>query len=220
MLLFMAKETKSALLAKTVRAARVRGGVDVPSDLSVNELARRAGLSPSQVSRIETGKLLKPSRAILVALAHALNRNPMLLLVLAGHLSEKEAQAELRYFYRDGSEASQEWGSWTQIPLAEVRRLLFADSVPDLTDLRSIAADLFMIEETAETLWDDAYALATGGPGTAELRQLAVMYRGLSPEDRRLVGTLVTALHDRNDLAFQLEQLGASSADADGRADR
>lgn len=196
---------KSATLADVVSRARERGGVDVPAGLSLNELARRAGVSPSQLSRIETGKLRKPSRAILVAISRALNRNPIPLLVLAGHFSGQTAQIELRDFFRAGAEAPAEWGDWTSLGLDAALRALNSDS-PDDDALRLIAADLFAIEETAETMWHDAFALTVAtGTGADELRRFAAALRELSANDRAQLLAHASALRDRNDLRYQLE---------------
>jgi transcriptional regulator with XRE-family HTH domain len=207
-------ETAMPSLAEAVRVARVAGGVNVPPDRSVNELARQAGLSPSQVSRIENGKLRKPSREILVALGRALDRNPLPLLILAGHLSDPEAQTELRDFFRDGAEAPQEWGDWTRLPLEAVRQVI-TESKPDPDHLRAIAADLFAIQETVETMWHDSYALiAASSPTGDQLRMFAAVLRELSPEDRDQVLAHACALRDRNDLEFQLGELRMLSADS------
>jgi transcriptional regulator with XRE-family HTH domain len=145
--------------------------------MSIRELARRTDVSAAQISRIEAGHVLKPSREILVALGRALNRNPLPLLVLAGHLDGAEARTALRPYFRDGAELPKEWGDWASLPLDEVRhRLQDPEAAED--DIRQIAADMVSVAETDETLWDDSYALALGrGTDAAQLLELMGIWR-------------------------------------------
>jgi hypothetical protein len=51
---------------------------------------------------------------------------------------------------------------------------------PEATDdeIRQIAADVFYVQESDETLWDDSYTLALGrGTDAAELRELMGIWR-------------------------------------------
>ena len=121
-----------SLLGAVLAEAREEGGVDVPAGMSIRELSRRTDVSAAQISRIEAGHVLKPSREILVALGKALNRNPLPLLVLAGHLEGVDAQAALRPYFRDGAELPEEWGDWASSPLDVVRhRLHDAEATDD-----------------------------------------------------------------------------------------
>jgi transcriptional regulator with XRE-family HTH domain len=145
--------------------------------MSIRRLARRAGVSAAQISRIEAGLVLRPSREILVALGQALNRNPLPLLVLAGYLNGEDARTELLLLFREGAELPEEWGDWASRPLDVVRQRLHD---PDATDdeIHEIAADVFSVQETDETLWDDSYALALArGTNAAELRELMGIWR-------------------------------------------
>jgi transcriptional regulator with XRE-family HTH domain len=167
----------SSLLGTVLAEAREQGGVDVPAGMSIRRLARRAGVSAAQISRIEGGHVLKPSREILVALGQALNRNPLPLLVLAGHLQGADAQAALRPYFRDGGELPEVWGDWAGSPLDVARHRL---QDPEATDdeIHQIAADMFSVQETDETLWDDSYALALGrGTDAAQLLELMGIWR-------------------------------------------
>lgn len=47
---------------------------------------------------------------MLVTLARALDRNPLPLLILAGHISGDEARIALEPMLRDGAELPEEWG--------------------------------------------------------------------------------------------------------------
>jgi transcriptional regulator with XRE-family HTH domain len=64
-------------LGSVIRDARELEGI------SVRELARRSGVSPSQVSRIESGVISRPDQEALKALASALGRASLPLLYLA-----------------------------------------------------------------------------------------------------------------------------------------
>lgn len=64
-------------LGGAVRAARTREG------LSIREVARRAGIASSQVSRIEKGEIASPEARTLKAIAAALGRPSLPLAVLA-----------------------------------------------------------------------------------------------------------------------------------------
>lgn len=61
--------------------------------VSVRELARRASVSASQVSRIENGEIKKPSEELLQALAETLGVQPDALLYRAGHIDDEEFAA-------------------------------------------------------------------------------------------------------------------------------
>lgn len=173
----LAKPRESVSLGAAIANARNGGGADVPGGMSIRELARRADVSAAQISRIEAGHVLKPSREILVALGRALNRNPLPLLVLAGHLDGAEAGTALRPYFRDGAELPKEWVDSTSLPLDEARRRL-QDPEATEDDIRQIAGDMFSVAETDETLWDDSYALALGrGTDAAQLLELMGIWR-------------------------------------------
>ncbi len=77
-------------LAEVTKEARVR------ARLSMRGLARRSGLSAAQISRIEAGEVERPAAETLVKLAKALDRDPQLLLVFAGHIRGTRARQLLR----------------------------------------------------------------------------------------------------------------------------
>jgi transcriptional regulator with XRE-family HTH domain len=195
----------SATLGSVVAAARNRGGVGVPAGLSVRELARRAGVSAAQVSRIESDQVRRPSHEILVALARALNRNPLPLIILAGHLDAAEARSALAPLFRDDAELPEEWGDWVRYDLETVRRLLTEPDPPPIECLQAIAADMFRVEETDETLWDDSYALAMArGEDAAELRELMGIWRYIGHRRQQLL-EYGRALRQLADLEFRAE---------------
>lgn len=175
-------------LGRLLEAERRRGGVDVPADLSIRALAKRAGVSAAQLSRIENGLVAKPSPEILAALARALNRNPLPLLVLAGHIDGRQAQGELRsLFFREGAELPEEWGDWARFSLEEVRDRLHSEAISP-EDLAAIAADVFRVQETDETLWDDAYNLVMArGEDAAQLRELMGIWRTAHGQRERIL---------------------------------
>ncbi len=71
-------------LATFINYARTRQG------LTVRELARRADVPASQISRVERGQILKPASDFLISLAVALGRPPEPLLFAAGHITSEE----------------------------------------------------------------------------------------------------------------------------------
>jgi transcriptional regulator with XRE-family HTH domain len=81
----MAPVTDSNMFAKLITAAR--------GDLPMRELARRSGLSAAQISRIEAGLVETPTIETVTGLAHALERDPQLLLVALGRIDDEEAVA-------------------------------------------------------------------------------------------------------------------------------
>jgi transcriptional regulator with XRE-family HTH domain len=83
-------EDQVQTMAEVTREARVRAG------LSMRGLARRSGLSPAQISRIEAGEVERPVAETLVKLAKALDRDAQLLLVFAGHIKGARARQLLR----------------------------------------------------------------------------------------------------------------------------
>jgi transcriptional regulator with XRE-family HTH domain len=195
----------SVTLGGMLAAARAKGGVGVEAGLSVRELGRRAGVSAAQLSRIESGQVARPSREILVALARALNRNPLPLLILAGHLEADEAQAALAVLFRAGAELPDEWGSaHHRYDLALVRRIVTQSETPALEKLRIIAAEVFAVEETDETLWDDSYLLAmTRGEHAAEDRELMEIWRYIGERRQQLL-EYGRSLRDLVDLEFRV----------------
>jgi transcriptional regulator with XRE-family HTH domain len=198
-------DASSVTLGGVLSEARSAGGVGVPARLSVRELARRAGVSAAQVSRIESGQVTRPSREILVALARALNRNPLPLIVLAGHMDAAEAQAALAFMFRNGAELPEEWRDWPRYDLATVRTIVTQARTPAMEKLRVIAADVFRVQETDETLWDDSYLLAmVRGEHAAEDRELMEIWRYIG-ERRQLFLEYGRKLRDLTDLEYRVQ---------------
>lgn len=154
-----------------VRQARLDIG------LAVRELARRAGISHTQISRLEAGQVAKPSREALVAIARALDRNPNPLLILAGHLHGDSARDSLKTLFREGSELVEIWSDCSEIPLDRVQAVTRAAGGAE-RDIKAIAADVFRVQESDETLWDDSYQLAAAsGVHAEQLRELMDIWR-------------------------------------------
>ncbi|MBN8870084.1 MAG: helix-turn-helix transcriptional regulator [Solirubrobacterales bacterium] len=171
---------KSAPVADAVREAREREG------LTVRELSRRAGISHTQISRLESGEVSKPSREILVALGRGLDRNPIPLLILAGYYDEEEAVEALKPMFREDAELPEAWpdgGVWT---VDEANEFLFdPDLGHDIEELKGLAADVFSVPETDETLWDPSYLLAAArGDDAWHLQRFMATWRYLDSELR------------------------------------
>lgn len=191
-------------LAEVLVNERQRGGVDVPPDLSLRELAKRAGVSAAQLSRIENGQVAKPRPALLVSVARALNRNPEPLLIVAGHMTGEEALTTLRNYFRDGAELPEVWGDWAALNLDDVGQVL-SQSNPDDSLLRQIAADVFSVQETDETLWDDAYVIAAErGEDSAELRELMRIWRFIGGR-RQMVLEYARQVREICDMEYKAE---------------
>lgn len=189
----------------------------MPAGLSARELARRAGVSAAQVSRIESGQVTRPSREILVALARALNRNPLPLIVLAGHMDASEAQAALAFFFRDGAELPEEWGDWPRYDLATVRKVVTQADAPAMEKLHVIAADVFRVQETDETLWDDSYLLAmVRGEHAAEDRELMEIWRYIGDRRQQFL-EYGRRLRDLTDLEYRVQAEAAEIATRAGK---
>lgn len=162
---------------------------------SIRELARRAGVSAAQISRIESGAVDQPAVDTLIAVARALDRNPKPLLIVSRHISGDEARAVLATMFREhagqaydpevDSELVDEWAHGWERKLAKARELLAQPEIKD-EKLRRLAGDVFLTAETEETLWWDSWL----GPllqqeGGEELRTL-VGYWQLLPPARKL----------------------------------
>lgn len=173
--------------------------------MSVRELARQAGISHTQVSRIESGQVKRPSRLVLVSIARGLDRNPIPLLVLAGHLGIAEAQEALRPLFRKEAELLEEWGDWTTFDLTEVNRII-RDPDSSMANLERIAADVFHVEETDETLWDDSYQVAaSGGEGARDLQEFMLIWRYVPGDLRQRWLKYGRLMRDVADLEFRAE---------------
>jgi transcriptional regulator with XRE-family HTH domain len=148
-------------IAQILKEARAGKG------LGLRELARQSGVSPSQVSRIESGEVAQPSADTLISLSRALDRNPAPLLIVSRHIDEREAQAILWEMFRPNageeydplkdSELVDEWEHLGRKREVAVARRLLNDYAPPADQLRELAAQVFLTAETAETLWRDSF---------------------------------------------------------------
>lgn len=167
-------------LGEAIREARETSS----SSLSMRELARRSGVSAGQISRIEAGEVVSPSVQTLIALARALDLNPIPLLILAGHIDEGEARARLLAFLADGTEL---WESWTKLGnefdtdhVSELRAIL-QDPNSSRQQIGEVARNLFLTPELEETAWHDSLLLAGAeGPGARDLREVAQLWPALT----------------------------------------
>lgn len=154
------------------------------ADLGVRELARQAGISHTQISRVESGEVAKPSRDVLVSTAKALDRNPIPLLIMAGHYDLEEAKSALRPMFREEAELPQVWVDWPTSTVDEVNELIRSPEAT-LDEVRHIAAEVFSVAESDETLWDDSYQLATArGENARQLQDFMAIWRFLTPDLR------------------------------------
>lgn len=147
-------------VANSVKEARER------ANLSVRQLAKGANISHAQISRLESGEVKKPTRDVLVSVSRGLNRNPLPLLILAGYCNVPESSSALIPLFRKEAELPKEWGDWATWPVSEVNRLIRDPKTP-LQTFKQIAADVFRVEETVESMWDPTYLLAIEKGGYA-----------------------------------------------------
>lgn len=165
-------------VARAVKDAREKAG------LSVRELAKRSDISHTQISRLESGEVAKPSREVLVSVSKGLDRNPSPLLILAGHYNVVEATSSLKPMFREDAELPQVWGGWATWSVAEINEFL-RDPKVSLKTVKQVAADVFTVEETDETLWDPTYRLAADRvDDEGQLAEFMGIWRYLDPNLR------------------------------------
>jgi len=194
--------------------AAIRHAREQTPGMTIRELGRLTGISHTQLSRIEANEVTTPSREMLVTLSRALDRNPLPLLILAGHISGDEARIALEPMLRDGAELPEEWGEWASFSLGEARTLLRNPRASE-TDLRQLAADVFAVAETDETLWDESHTLLLAH-GERDLLQLVGIWRFVRGQRRRQLLDYARALRQLEDLEWLAEadrmQLDAEEA--------
>ena len=118
-----------------------------------------------------------PAIETLVALARGLWRNPVPLLIIAGHLTDTHAQHRLRELFEEGTEVRLEWGSE-----ADEATALIDDAQPSGEVLRRLAFELFVGEELVETGWSDEYLLVAGAGKDPLLAEIASLLAHLRPD--------------------------------------
>ncbi len=197
-------------VGRTIKKARTGYG------LGLRELSRRSGVSPAQISRIESGEVGQPSVDTLVSIARGLDRNPAPLLIVSGHISSGEGRQILSEMFRpnrDGSydpetdsELVDEWLNLGQKAEVERARALLADETASERDLRKLAAEVFGTAETVETLWHDSFVEALAHKaGDDQLVRLVQVWEALPIERRAKVLDYATE-------QVELARLGRASA--------
>jgi transcriptional regulator with XRE-family HTH domain len=151
--------------------------------VSMRQLAAKAGLSPAQISRIESGQVRQPAPATLVALARALWLNPMPLLILAGHIPDGEARSWLKNVLEPETEVYKDWHGHNSLSVIDARRTLEDVNAPQ-EDVYRIAYDLFVGEPMVETEWDSSMALLGVAETDGDQRQLVNLFAQLTAERR------------------------------------
>ncbi|HEY5196233.1 MAG TPA: helix-turn-helix transcriptional regulator [Solirubrobacteraceae bacterium] len=150
---------------------------------SMRELAARAGLSPAQISRIESGQVQQPAPATLVALARALWLNPMPLLILAGHIPDDEARSWIKNVIAPGTEVYLDWHGHNPLAVIDAQRTVEDPSTPQ-EEIHKLAFDLFVGEPVVETEWDSSMALLGVAETDRAQRQLVNLFAQLTGERR------------------------------------
>jgi transcriptional regulator with XRE-family HTH domain len=152
-----------AELGAVVRAARKAEG------LGVRELARRAGVSESQISRVENGKTTTPNDATLEGIANALGRPPLALLALTDF-------SEGKVLRDSAAETLDTLPNW-----ARARHSVEALEDATLEELRPFARDVFLLQNLTSVLEKSGI---WGGEGNPELVELSTLLNSLTPERR------------------------------------
>jgi transcriptional regulator with XRE-family HTH domain len=178
------------MVGSTIKRTRTAYG------LGLRALARRSGVSPAQISRIESGEVAQPSVDTLVSIARGLDRNPAPLLIVSGHISTDEARQILLEMFRPhrgsaynpdtDSELVDEWLHLGQKKEVEKARKLLVSSSASARDLQELAAEVFLTAETAETLWHESFVETLAHKSEDdELLRLVALWQAL-PNERRV----------------------------------
>jgi transcriptional regulator with XRE-family HTH domain len=124
--------------------------------LSLRKLAKKAGISASQLSRIEAGKVETLSVETVGKIARGLDRDPRLLLIVSGHIAGEEARLVLKEKLRPGTELLEEW-AWQPDRVQQAQEMLDDPQASD-EDIKEIAAEVFHTW-VDESLWFEGYLL-------------------------------------------------------------
>ncbi len=163
------------------------------SDEPLRVVAERAGVSVAQINRIENGHVHHPTAEMLIAIARGLQRNPLFLLILSGHIAEAEARRRLIDLLAEGTEVAAEWRGE-----AEKEGALLADPAHPVDEVHHVAFDLFVGEELVETSWSEWSLLLATGSESEETREVAALLESISPERWERV---LTYLRDQVELS-------------------
>jgi transcriptional regulator with XRE-family HTH domain len=167
-------DKKEWTVAKALRQAR---------GSSMRQLAAKSGLSPAQISRIESGQVQQPAPATLVALARALWLNPMPLLILAGHIPDDEARNWIKNVLEPGTEVYLDWHGHNPLSVIAARRTVEDENAPQ-EEIHRLAFDLFVGEPMVETEWDSSMAMLGVTETDSDQRQLVNLFAQLTAERR------------------------------------
>jgi|SRR5215211_33096 len=167
-------------LSETVREARQAEG------LGVRELARRGGLDPSQISRIESGEVVRPDMRTLMALATALGRSWIALEFLA---DPQRADAET-LTANSSAEASvlRDQRRWSDEEIDDlVLRAGTDEDEGTIARLSTYAHDVFLYVPLSEQIERFASAAHYAGLEGDQVEALIRVWIGLTDERRELV---------------------------------
>jgi transcriptional regulator with XRE-family HTH domain len=168
-------------VGELVRRARERApGAPGAESVSIRELARRAGISAAQLSRIESGHVENPSPATLARIAAAVGRDARPLWVAAGHIRGQDAVAvleqacEIEVEIFEGSTGDENRAQQARAMLVAIRE---ADA-----DLVRLAGEIFQTYTSPDTTWWNEYVQpALDAPEGNPLKELIRAYQTLPP---------------------------------------
>ncbi|UGS34706.1 hypothetical protein DSM104329_01088 [Capillimicrobium parvum] len=141
------------------------------ADLSIRELARRADVTASQISRVEKQEIRKPSTDFLLSIARALGKPAEPLLYMAGHITDEEFD-RLTVGWREVLDVLR-----TSAEIIEGSR---HDGRRDIA-----AQGMFFGPGVSE--WAVSLLTLGGREAERELRDLLAMWQALTPVRRRLL---------------------------------
>jgi transcriptional regulator with XRE-family HTH domain len=171
-----------ALVGQLVR--EVRTG----EQMTIRDLARRAGVSAALISRIEDGDIGRVSRPTIEALARALGRHPLALLIVGSMIKQENARAQLLDLLRNAQHASASWDP-----------AFFAGRVADLTPtpeaLVEVARDLFPLVSDSDRpseAYQEILGIAEPSP---ELNRVLSVWSDLTVQRRAKVADFTADQH-------------------------
>jgi transcriptional regulator with XRE-family HTH domain len=176
----MSNESNRPTLASTLAEARTAEG------LGIRELARRSGLAPSQLSRIESGRVERPDSRTLIAVARALGRSWVALDYLADPLQGDEEGLLVNSI--EEQTVLRDLGRFTDKDFDYLReRAGLDESEPTIARFCEFAHALFVYVTLADRLERFAGSLGNVGVESEQIEGLIRDWLGLGSDRRALV---------------------------------
>jgi transcriptional regulator with XRE-family HTH domain len=156
---------------------RLVHGVRTAERMSIRELARRSGLSPAQLSRLEASEVGRPSVETIVAIAHALSRHPVPLLIAARAVKGEDARTQLLELLRTAQDGQ---ASWDANGFSE----RIADPAVAPQTIATLAGELFTVAGGGQTIGEPYQQVHGSGTVSPELDSILAFWDDLTVERR------------------------------------